>query len=51
MISKILDFSLKQRLFIVLATIIVAFLGFLAFQSLPIDVFPDPSPPSRTDLY
>jgi cobalt-zinc-cadmium resistance protein CzcA len=45
MISKILDFSLKQRLFIVLATIIVAFLGFLAFQSLPIDVFPDPSPP------
>lgn len=45
MIAKILDFSLKQRLFIVLATIIVALLGFLAFQSLPIDVFPDPSPP------
>jgi len=45
MISRILSFSLKQRLFIVLATIIVACLGFLAFQRLPIDVFPDPSPP------
>ena len=45
MISKIINFSLKQRLFIVLATITVAFLGFLAFQNLPIDVFPDPSPP------
>jgi len=36
---------LKQRLFIVLATVIVALLGFLAFQNLAIDVFPDPSPP------
>lgn len=45
MIPKIINFSLKQRLFIVLATIVVAFLGFLAFQSIPIDVFPDPSPP------
>lgn len=45
MISKIIQFSLKQRLFIVLATIILAFLGILAYQRLPIDVFPDPSPP------
>lgn len=45
MIHKIINFSLRQRLFIVLTTIIVAVLGFLAFQSLPIDVFPDPSPP------
>jgi cobalt-zinc-cadmium resistance protein CzcA len=44
-ISKTINFSLKQRLFIVLATVIVALLGFLAFQNLPIDVFPDPSPP------
>lgn len=34
-----------QRVFIVLSTVIVAFLGFLAFQDLAIDVFPDPSPP------
>ncbi|MBN1224034.1 MAG: efflux RND transporter permease subunit [Candidatus Aminicenantes bacterium] len=45
MISKLIDFSLKQRLFIVLTTILAAFLGFLAYKNLPIDVFPDPSPP------
>lgn len=45
MISNIINFSLKQRLFIVLATALIAGFGFLAFQRLPIDVFPDPSPP------
>ncbi len=45
MISKIIQFSLKQRLFIIMTTVIVAVLGVLAFQNLPIDVFPDPSPP------
>lgn len=45
MISRIINFSLKQRLFIVVATAIIALLGILAFQRLPIDVFPDPSPP------
>ena len=45
MISRIINFSLKQRLFIVLATAIIALFGILAFQRLPIDVFPDPSPP------
>ncbi len=45
MIQKLINFSLKQRLFIVLATVILAFLGFFAFDRLPIDVFPDPSPP------
>ncbi len=45
MISKIIQFSLKQRLFIIMTTVIVAVLGLLAFQNLSIDVFPDPSPP------
>jgi cobalt-zinc-cadmium resistance protein CzcA len=45
MIQKFIQFSLKQRIFIVLATIIVAFLGFFSFERLQIDVFPDPSPP------
>jgi cobalt-zinc-cadmium resistance protein CzcA len=45
MIQKLISFSIKQRLFIVLSTIILAFLGFFAFDRLPIDVFPDPSPP------
>ncbi len=45
MISKIIQFSLKQRVFIIMTTAIVIVLGLLAFQNLPIDVFPDPSPP------
>jgi cobalt-zinc-cadmium resistance protein CzcA len=45
MISKVIDFSLKQRVFIALSTAIIAVFGFLAFRRLPIDVFPDPSPP------
>ncbi len=32
-------------MFIVMATVIVALLGLLAYQNLAIDVFPDPSPP------
>lgn len=45
MISRILDFSLRQRLFIVVAVVLVAVLGVISFQNLAIDVFPDPSPP------
>lgn len=45
MIYNVINFSLKQRLFIVLATVMVAVLGIFSFQNLPIDVFPDPSPP------
>lgn len=45
MIQKIINFSLKQKIFVILTTIILAFLGLLAFDRLPIDVFPDPSPP------
>jgi len=45
MIQKLIHLSLKQRLFIVLATIILAIFGFFAFNNLSIDVFPDPSPP------
>ncbi len=45
MLPKIISFSLKQRLFIVLATLAMAALGVLSFERLSIDVFPDPSPP------
>ena len=45
MIQKLIYFSLKQRIFVILTTIILAFLGLLALERLPIDVFPDPSPP------
>ncbi len=45
MIETIIQFSLKQRLFIVTATVITAALGVVAYRNLAIDVFPDPSPP------
>jgi len=45
MISKIIEFSLRHRLFVVLATLAIALLGYFAYQRLAIDVFPDPSPP------
>lgn len=45
MIEKIVGFSLRQRVFVVLAALAVAALGVAAYRSLAIDVFPDPSPP------
>ena len=45
MIGKIIRFSLSQRVFIVLAVLLLGVLGFVAYRGLAIDVFPDPSPP------
>ncbi len=45
MIQKLIHFSLKQKIFVILTTIILAVLGLLSLERLPIDVFPDPSPP------
>lgn len=44
MLNKIVEFSVKQKLFIIAATTIILILGILSFQKLPIDAFPDPSP-------
>ncbi len=44
MISRVLDFSLRQRLFVIIAAICVAGFGMISFRQLPIDVYPDPSP-------
>jgi heavy metal efflux system protein len=44
MISKIVQFALKRRLFIVLATAVIAVLGLVAYKRLNTDVFPDASP-------
>lgn len=45
MIRALIRFSLNQRIAVVTAAVLIAFLGILAYRSLPIDVFPDPSPP------
>jgi len=43
MLTSLIRFSLSQRLFILLATLLVAALGWIAFRGLPIDAFPDVS--------
>ncbi|WP_028990660.1 CusA/CzcA family heavy metal efflux RND transporter [Thermithiobacillus tepidarius DSM 3134] len=43
MLARLIQFALSQRLFIVLATVLLAIGGWLAFRSLPIDAFPDVS--------
>ncbi len=41
MLEKLLNFSIKQRVFILLATLGIAGLGVFNFQQLPIDALPD----------
>lgn len=41
MIHRLIEFALKQRVLILIATIFIAALGVYAFQQLPIDAFPD----------
>jgi len=41
MLARLIQFSLSQRLFILLATLLVAGAGWVAYMQLPIDAFPD----------
>src|SRR5215216_5825716 len=43
MLARLIQFSLSQRLFVLLATVIVAGAGWYSFTQLPIDAFPDVS--------
>ncbi|MFZ6770569.1 efflux RND transporter permease subunit [Undibacterium sp. Di26W] len=43
MLARLIQFSLSQRLFILLMTLLLAGAGWLAFKQLPIDAFPDVS--------
>ncbi|MEK8088842.1 CusA/CzcA family heavy metal efflux RND transporter [Thermithiobacillus plumbiphilus] len=43
MLARLIQFSLTQRLFVLLATVLLAGAGWLSFQNLPIDAFPDVS--------
>ena len=44
MLIRLLQFSLLQRLFMLLMVVVVAAGGWLAFTKLPIDAFPEVSP-------
>ncbi|HET6677443.1 MAG TPA: efflux RND transporter permease subunit, partial [Nitrospira sp.] len=41
MIASLLEFSLRQRILILGVACVVSIAGVLAFQSLPIDAYPD----------
>ena len=43
MLNRLVQFALTQRLFVLLAAILLAGFGWYAFRSLPIDAFPDVS--------
>lgn len=44
MLRKLVEFSLTQRAFVLLVTLLVAGLGAFAFRTIPIDAFPNISP-------
>lgn len=43
MLTRLVQFALAQRLFVLLATALLAGFGWYAFRNLPIDAFPDVS--------
>ena len=43
MLARLIEFSLSQRLFVLLACVVIAGSGWVAFKHLPIDAFPDVS--------
>ena len=43
MLNRLVQFALSQRLFVLLATALLAGFGWYAFRNLPIDAFPDVS--------
>ena len=43
MLTRLIQFALAQRLFVLIAGVLLAGAGWLAFQNLPIDAFPDVS--------
>jgi cobalt-zinc-cadmium resistance protein CzcA len=45
MIAKLVSFALRQRFLIVIASLALMIWGVLSFQRLPIDAYPDLSPP------
>src|SRR6202140_4556149 len=45
MIARIVSFALSQRFMVILAAVMVMIWGAISFQKLPIDAYPDLSPP------
>jgi cobalt-zinc-cadmium resistance protein CzcA len=45
MIHHIIQFALRQRFLVLMVTVVVAIAGALSFQRMPVDAYPDLSPP------
>ena len=45
MINRIVQFSLQQRFLVILMTVFLAVAGAVSFQRMPVDAYPDFSPP------
>src|SRR6476646_4026260 len=45
MIARIVTFALSQRFLIIIASVLLMIWGAVSFQKLPIDAYPDLSPP------
>ena len=44
MLNRVIEFSLRHRLVVLLATLALIVAGTIAFRRLPIDAFPDTTP-------
>jgi len=45
MINRIIEFALKNRLLVIIFTLIIAVWGIISLKDLAVDAFPDPTPP------
>src|SRR6201998_421611 len=45
MIHRIVHFALKQRFVVLMFTLLIIFAGAISFQRMPVDAYPDLSPP------
>src|SRR3974377_1250375 len=45
MIHRIVQFALQQRFLVLMATVLIAIAGAISFQRMPVDAYPDLSPP------
>jgi heavy metal efflux system protein len=45
MIHRIVQFSLQQRFLVLMVTVLIVFAGAISFQRMPVDAYPDLSPP------
>ena len=45
MIHRIVHFALKQRFLVLMVTVLIIVAGAVSFQRMPVDAYPDLSPP------